>query len=80
MRLSLGLDPCEQVFTFFVRILEDCGSVTSVSASSDGAGSVSVPLNCGLSETGPTQRWFLLAGMIMLLITLMFGFSARKTS
>lgn len=70
--------PCEQVFTFFVRVLEDCKEMTSLSVVSTDAGTVVVPLSCGLSETGPAQRWFLLAGMIMLLLTLMFSFSSRS--
>lgn len=73
--------PCEQTFTFFVRVNEDCGQLTSLSASSLETGSVNVALNCGLTKTGPTQRFYLMLGLIMLVLALGFGLSTRsKTS
>jgi len=72
--------PCTQAFTFFVRVLDDCADLTALSVSTPQAGSVSVPLNCGLAQTGPSQSLFLLAGLMMLVLTLIFGVFSRKTS
>ena len=72
--------PCTQAFTFFVRVLEDCAEMTALSVSTPEAGAVTVPLNCGLSETGPSQSLFLLAGLMMFVLTFVFGFFGRKKS
>ena len=73
--------PCTQAFTFFVRVKEDCGEMTALNVSNSVAGNVSVPLNCGLAQTGPSQTLFLLAGVMMLVLTFAFGMFGRgKTS
>ncbi len=73
--------PCIQAFTFFVRVKADCADMKALNVSNSVAGNVSVPLNCGLTQTGPSQTFFLLAGVIMLLLTFVFGvFGRRKTS
>lgn len=73
--------PCTQAFTFFVRVKEDCAQMTALNVSNSEAGNVAVPLNCGLAQTGPSQTLFLLAGVLMLLLTFAFGmFGRSKTS
>jgi len=72
--------PCSQAFTFFVRINEDCSSLTSMAVSNSEAGSVSVPLNCGLAQTGPSQSFFLMAGLMMILLTVVFTAFGRNRS
>jgi len=72
--------PCEQVFTFFVRVLDNCDNGSALRVSSPETGAVSVNLDCGLTQTGPTQQWFLLAGLVMLIAALMFTVGTRRTS
>lgn len=72
--------PCTQAFTFFVRVNEDCGSMSAMPVSSTEAGSVSVPLNCGLAQTGPSQAFYFLAGLMMLVLTLIFTVFGRSRS
>lgn len=70
--------PCEQEFTFFVRVLDQCVEGASLQVSSPETGGTAVNLNCGLAQTGPTQQLFLLLGLVMLIVTLFFTFSARS--
>jgi len=72
--------PCTQAFTFFVRVKEDCAEMTALNVSNAEAGNLAVPLNCGLAQTGPSQTLFLLAGVMMLLLTFVFGFFGRGKS
>jgi len=72
--------PCTQAFTFFVRVNEDCGEMTSISVTNTEAGAVSVPLNCGLAQTGPSQGFYLIAGLSMVALTLVFSLFGRRRS
>lgn len=72
--------PCTQAFTFFVRVLEDCADMTSLNVSAPQAGNTVVPLNCGLAQTGPSQKLFLMVGIIMIFFTLLFAIFNRRRS
>lgn len=73
--------PCDQVFTFFVRVLDNCVDGSALQVSSPEAGGTAVNLNCGLAQTGPAQRWLLLGALMVLLAVLGFGLGGRaKTS
>lgn len=72
--------PCTQAFTFFVRVKDDCGSITSMTVTNAEAGSVVVPLNCGLAQTGPSQTFYLIAGLLMIMLTIVFSVFGRSRS
>ena len=51
--------PCNQIYTFFVQVKEDCGDLKAVNVSA-GDKSIRVNLNCGLTKVGPgnpTWMW-----------------------
>lgn len=57
---------CEKTFSFFVRVKPGCAEKTSLRAdySND---SLRVPLDCELSETGPSGLMFAILGLVLLL-------------
>lgn len=71
--------PCNQVYTFFVQVTEDCGDLENVTVSAEGE-SIRVNLNCGLSQTGPSNG-LLLWGLALILAAIgMMWVSNRRTS
>ncbi len=72
--------PCEQVFTFFAQVKPDCGDLRSLAVGAEGD-STTVGTSCELAQTGPGQRIFLVAGIMVLMMSLILGMSWRsKTS
>jgi hypothetical protein len=70
------LAPCQQVFTFFARIKEDCGGVKNLQASSTGQ-TANVPIACSLTRTGPgMNNWWILASLLIVL--LLFNLIVKK--
>ena len=58
--------PCDQTYTFFVQVKDDCGDVDVVTVSSEDR-TIRVNLNCGLSQTGPASNalwlWMAILGL-----------------
>jgi len=71
--------PCNQIYTFFVQVKEDCGDLRSASVNAEGK-SVAVSLNCGLSQTGPSNNAWAWAMALILAALGTMWISGRKTS
>lgn len=71
--------PCNQVYTFFVQVAEDCGDLENVTVSAEGK-NVRVNLNCGLSQTGPSNGLLFWGFALILAAMGMMWISNRRTS
>ena len=69
--------PCEQVFTFFVRVKENCGGMDKVTVTAQGI-STNVVLHCGLAQTGLSYTWFIAGGIFCILLSFLLFFSRRS--
>jgi len=58
--------PCNQVYTFFVQVKDDCGELDVVTVSAEDR-TIRVNLNCGLTQTGPASSalwlWMAILGL-----------------
>ena len=64
----------QQEFTFFARIKQDCGGANQI-RTSFGAKILTVPLQCGLTETGPTG---LIIGIFLIIVLFGYLFFGRR--
>jgi LPXTG-motif cell wall-anchored protein len=62
--------PCEKIFSFFVKVKEDCGRLKTITANSHGI-KTNVNIECDLPSTGSSNQMILLISFLVGVIVIL---------